>query len=320
LPETLILTRKEVEQVLTIEDVIPAVEDVFKAFAKKKARTPPILHWTVEQPRGSFAAKCGVADEWGLSALKFSCGFPENPSKHGIPTTLGTIVLSSHQNGAPLAIMDGSYITAVRTGAAGAVAAKYLARGNSRSVGIVGTGVQGRMQALALSKVIKYEKILAYDKVAESKEKYALEMSAKLGIPVKEVESVEDAVKGVDILVTATPSAQPYVKAEWIGNGTHITSIGSDRHGKQELQEAVYKKAKLVTDWREPALEKGLFSSEDIYAEIGEIIAGTKKGRENDQEITIFDSSGIGLQDLAAAKVAYEKAKNKGLGTSMQLL
>lgn len=126
-------------------------------------------------------------------------------------------------------------------------------------------------------------------------------------------------MKGVDILLTATQSPEPYVKAEWVSNGMHITSVGADRHGKQELYEGVYKKAKLVTDWREAALEKGFFSAEDIHAEIGEIIAGTKKGRENDQEITVFDSSGIGLQDLAAAKVAYEKAKNKGLGTSIQL-
>jgi ornithine cyclodeaminase/alanine dehydrogenase-like protein (mu-crystallin family) len=211
--------------------------------------------------------------------------------------------------------MDASLITAVRTGAAGGVAAKYLARKDSAIVGLIGTGVQGRTQVQAVNELFSLELVKAYDLSKESRERFCAEMSGKLGLRVEPVDTGRECVVGSDIVVTATYSKTPVVLDEWVDEGTHITSIGADVKGKQELDTRLYQRAKVVVDRREVALSKGLLREDQIHAELGEIIAGFRKGRENDGEITIFDASGLGIQDLAAASVVIENAKKMGLGT-----
>jgi ornithine cyclodeaminase/alanine dehydrogenase len=230
----------------------------------------------------------------------------------------------------PLAIMDGSHITAYRTGAAGAVAAGVLARKDAATVGVIGTGTQGRMQILALRELFKLEKILAWNIRKPSAERYATEMSERLGIDVKAVDGVEAAVRDVDIVVTATPSREALVMNDWIREGVHINAIGADGPGKQELDPKIVGRAdKVVVDSLsqcrrigeiQHALTSKLLTEEGVHAEIGHILLGERPGRESERELTVFDSTGMAAQDIAAAHVVYEQAKERGLGQSVNLL
>jgi alanine dehydrogenase len=296
-----------------MEDSIKAMEQVFAASVQNLADSIGVLHVDASKYGGGWSVKPGYLLDKGYVGVKLGCGYPGNFSK-GIPTTLAAILLSDATNGLPLAVLDGSYITGIRTGATGGVAAKYLARKDSKVVGVVGTGMQGRMQVWALKNLFGLNEIRAYDIDAGRRSAYAKEMTTKMGTTVKEAESPEAAVRGADIVITVTPSKTIYVKNEWIADGMHINAFGADGLGKKELEREIYKRAKLVTDKREVAMEKELFDPGDVYAELGEVITGKKKGRENQNELTIFDSTGLGIQDVAAASIVYEKAKKAGKG------
>ncbi len=296
-----------------MDDSIQAMEQVFAASVQNLADSIGVLHIDASKFGGGWSVKPGYLLDKGYVGVKLGCGYPANFSR-GIPTTLAAIILSDATNGLPLAVLDGSYITGIRTGATGGVAAKYLARKDSSRVGVVGTGMQGRMQVWALKNLFALSEIRAYDIDAGRRSAYAKEMTTKMGTTVKEAESPEAAIKGADIVITVTPSKTIYVKNEWIADGMHINAFGADGLGKKELERNIYKRAKLVTDKREVAMEKQLFDEGDIYAELGEVITGKKKGRESEKELTIFDSTGLGIQDVAAASIVYEKAKKSGKG------
>lgn len=296
-----------------MDDTIRAMEEVFAASSRKEADSIGVLHIDANKFGGFWSVKPGYLVHKGYVGVKLGCGYPANATK-GIPTTLAAVLLSDATNGLPLAVLDGVYITGIRTGATGGVAAKYLARKDSGLVGVVGTGMQGRMQVLALKNLFKLRGVQAYDIDGGRLSSYVREMTDKMGVPVKAVTSPEVAVRGADIVITVTPSRAPYVRDGWIGDGTHINAFGADSHGKQELDKAIYKRAKLVTDNVEVALEKELFERKDVHGELGELIVGGKKGRESSKELTVFDSTGLGIQDVAAASLAFEKAKKQGLG------
>jgi alanine dehydrogenase len=320
LGDILVLSRKDVESVLDMSSTIKAMEDVFAAAQKKEADSVGVLHIDASKYGGGWSIKPGYLADKGYAGVKLGCGYPGNLAK-GLPSIYAVVVLGDAKTGIPIAILDGGYITAVRTGATGGVAAKYLARHDSRIVGVVGTGTQGRMQVLALKTLFnKIAEVRAYDIDEKRLSAYIKEMRQKLGVSVTGAESPEKAVKGADIVVTVTPSRKPYLKKEWLGPGVHINAFGADSLGKFELEAEVYKNAKLVTDKIEVALEKKLFGRRDIYAELGEVVTGEKKGRETSTERTIFDSTGIGIQDIAAASLAYEKAKKLGIGKSVPLI
>jgi len=241
---------------------------------------------------------------------------------------MATIVLIDPETGRPLAIMDGTHITNMRTGAAGGIAAKYLARRNSKVIGIVGAGAQARTQLLALNEVFKIEEVRICARTIVECEKFVRDMEY-LGLKFFIKNNVKEAVEGCDILVTATPVTQPIVKNEWITAGMHINAIGADAPGKEELDPEILRRAKVVVDDYEQAchygelnvpFSKGIFRREQIYAELGEIIAGKKAGRTSDEEMTVFDSTGLAIQDLAAATLVYEKAKKLGLINEVDLL
>lgn len=314
LSELLVLSRADVESLLTMEDSINAMEQVFAASSNNLADSVGVMHIDAAKFRGGWAVKPGYLADKGYVAVKLVGVYPGNAAK-GIPSILGAILLSDASNGSPLAVLDGGYITGVRTGATGAVAAKHLARKDSKAVGIVGAGTQGRMQALGLKNVVTLAEVRAYDVDQGALLRYSQEMGPKLGVKVTAVNSPEAAVRGADIVVTVTPSRKPYLKNEWIAKGTHINAFGADSHGKQELEQQVYKKSKLFVDKLEVSLEKGLYKKGDIYGELGDVITGKRKGRENPAEVTIFDSTGLGIQDAAAASIVYEKAKKQGTGT-----
>ena len=317
--QILVLSKKDLEKVLTMKDTINTVQEAFKGLATGESVIPPLILMDAPKHNGGWGIKAGVLNNQDVIGLKLSCGYFENPKKYNLPSIMGVVLIADLKNGTPLALMDGLQLTAYRTGAVAGVAARHLARKDSEVAAICGAGTQGRTQLIALNEIFKLREVRVYDIVPELREKYAKEMSMKLGLNVRPVDNASDALKGADVVSTATPSKEAYIKSEWIGPGTHITTVGSDEGDKQELDSSVYYKAKVVVDKREVALNKKYLKPELIYAELGEIIAGMKPGRTNPDEITVMDSTGLGIQDVAAGLAAYRLAKEKGVGTWTEL-
>jgi alanine dehydrogenase len=323
--EILLLTAREVATLLTIGDCIVAVEEAFRLQGEGKAAPPAVL--SVHLPGGGFHVKAGVL---GLGrsyfAAKINSNFPENPGRFDLPTIQGVIVLCDAENGSPLAVLDSREITALRTAAATAVAAKHLARPDSRTLTICGCGHQGRVQALAIARVCHLHEIFTFDKVAEQAELLAQQLTADLHIQVTAVSDLVGAVQQSDICVTCTTSRQPLLGADDVAPGTFIAAVGADNPEKQELHSSLMAKGKIVADIVEQcaamgdlhhALAAGVVTRAYVHAELGEIVAGKKAGRESGEEITIFDSTGMALQDVAAAAFVYEKAQRRGAGVRL---
>jgi alanine dehydrogenase len=252
--------------------------------------------------------------------------FSQNKQRFGLPNIQGIIVLCDAQNGSPLAVMDSIEITILRTGAATAVAAKYLARSDAAVATISGCGNQGRVSLRALARVRRLERVYAFDADYEQAERYAAELSAELRLAVSPVRSLVQAVGLSDICVTCTPSKEPYLNQSDVAPGTFIAAVGADNEEKQELEPRLIAGCKVVADSLEQcavigdlklALRQGLMTKGDVHAELGEVIAGTKTGRENREEVIVFDSTGTALQDVAAAAIVYEKAIATGRGLSL---
>jgi ornithine cyclodeaminase/alanine dehydrogenase len=327
--EVLILSQEEVQSYLPMGKTIEAVREAYIAFAKGRVELAPVAHLDVDQYKGEVDIKSGYVEDFELIGTKIASGYYDN-HKLGLPPGVAVIVLMDLKTSMPVAIMDGTYITAYRTGAAGAVAASVLARKDSKTVGIVGTGTQGRMQIHALREIFKLEEIRAWDIDEEAAKRYSKEMAESLGIQVTASTDLKEVVSGVDIVVSVTPSRKPLVKLDWIDEGMHINAIGADGPGKQELEPSIVARAdKVVVDSLsqcrrigeiQHALEQGLISEDSIHAEIGQILIGEKVGRESENEITLFDSTGLAAQDIAAAHVVYKEAKEKGLGITTKLL
>ena len=246
---------------------------------------------------------------------------------------MAMIVLVNPETGFPKAVMSGTWITGIRTGAAGAVAAKYLARKNSRIAAFIGAGTQARMQFLGITRVLQsIKEIRVFDIKPEAAKAFMefIEHHGATGLSLISASSVKEAVEGADIIITTTPSRKPVVMSEWISDGTHFNCIGADAPGKQELDPMILKRAsKIVVDDVEQAihsgeinvpLSEGIIGAGSIYGELGEIVAGLKRGRESDDEITIFSSTGLAIQDAAVANIVYENALKKGVGTRIRLV
>jgi ornithine cyclodeaminase/alanine dehydrogenase len=312
-----------------MDKTIEAVREAYVAFAKGSVQLAPVAHLDVSKHNGEVDIKSGYVEDFGLIGTKIASGFYNN-QKLGLPPGVAVIVLMDLKTSMPLAVMDGTYITAYRTGAAGAVAADMLARKDSTKVGVVGAGTQARMQVLALNELFSLEEVKVWDVVEKAGRDYATEMSSKLGIDVLAKDKVENAVEGTDIVVTVTPSREALVRADWIREGVHINAIGADGPGKQELDPMIVKKAdKVVVDSLaqcrkigeiQHALSQGIITEADVHAEIGQILLGERVGREFMKEITLFDSTGIAAQDIAAAHVVLEQAISKDLGQVINLL
>ena len=320
---TLLLTRKDVAALLTIEESIAAVERVFKLHGEGKTAPPGILG--VHAADGGFHIKAGLLDlDRSYFAAKINANFPENPKRLGLPTIQGLVVLCDGEYGSPLAVMDSIEITIQRTGAATAIAAKYLARSDSKTVTICGCGNQGRISLRALTKVLPIERVWAYDRDQAQAQRFASELAEELRIDIEAVSDLEASVRQSDICITCTPSKQPFLKRDFVAPGTFIAAVGADSSEKQELEPTLLSDNKIVVDILEQcatigelhhALDAGLITREDVYAELGEVIAGVKPGRTSSDEIIIFDSTGMALQDVVTAAAVYEKALSKGVGS-----
>jgi alanine dehydrogenase len=316
---TLLISKQDVVELLTIEECMDAVETAFRLYAEGSAAPPKILGLHVSN--GGFHIKAGVMDlgrEYFVA--KTNANFPDNPKKTRLPTIQGVIVVFDASNGRLLAAMDSMEITIIRTGAATGVAAKYLAREDSKIATICGCGNQGKISLKAILNIRQLERIYVYDIDHSRAEKFSQELTTELGIAVSPVDELELAVGQSDIIVTCTPSKKPFLKKEYVKPGTFIAAVGADSEDKQELNSDLLTTSKLVTDLTDQcaaigelhhALKLELMARSKVHAELGEIIAGKKLGRTSDREIIIFDSTGTALQDVAAAAIVYEKAIKK---------
>ena len=323
--DTLLLTRKNVVDLLSLKECISAVEEAFKLYAEGKVQPPKILG--VHSHKGGFHIKAGlIQKQASFFAAKMNANFPDNMKENGLPTIQGVLIASDGKTGRLLALMDSIEITILRTGAATAVAAKYLSRPDSKTVAICGCGNQGRVSIKALLEVRPIEKVFAFDTDSVRADKFAKELSRELKITIEPAADLEKTLSHCDIVVTCTPSKQPFIKPGHISPGTFIAAVGADSEEKQELYTELLLSNKIITDLTEQcasigelhhALVNDRLIISDVYAELGEIIAGKKEGRICDSEIIIFDSTGTALQDVAAAAIVYEKALVAGLGKEM---
>ena len=323
--EVLLLTPRDVAGLLTIDDCIGAVEQAFRLYGEGKAIPPGVL--SMHMGNGGFHVKAGALDVGRhYFAAKVNGNFPENPARFGLPTIQGVIVLCDARKGSPLAVMDSRDVTSLRTAAATAVAAKHLARADSRILTICGCGNQGRVQALAISRACRLQKVFTYDTSAELAERLARQLAAELRIQVTAVPDLATAVRQSDICVTCTTSRQPILALGDVSPGTFIAAVGADNPEKQEIHPDLMAKSKIVVDILEQcavmgdlhhAIVAGVVERADVHAELGEIVAAKKAGRASDEEIIVFDSTGMALQDVAVAAFVYEKAWRQASGVRL---
>jgi alanine dehydrogenase len=322
-----ILSRRQVFELLSLHDCIAAVEDAFRRHAEGRTLGPGVLG--VPAARGGFHIKAaGLLGPRSYFAAKTNANFPENPRRFGLPTIRGTVVLADAETGEPLAMMDSASVTALRTGAATAVAAKHLARADSRAATIVGCGAQGEIQLAAIAAVLPLERAWVLDTDQARAEGLAARARADLGLRVSVATDLRAALRGTDVCVTCTPSRRPLVFGGDVAAGTFVAAVGADSQGKQELEPALLASSTLVVDVLEQcaeigelqhALAAGLMTRTDVHAELTDVVAGRRPGRTRDDEITIFDSSGTALQDVAAAIAVYDHALARGRGTEVSL-
>lgn len=316
--KTLILAKQDVEKLIDMPHALQIAEEAFKAQGKGKTQMPAKIYLHLDKYNGDFRAMPAYIEGMDACGIKWVNVHPQN-KRYGLPTVMATIILSDPKTGFPLAIMDGTHITNVRTGAAGGIAAKYLARKNSKVVSFVGCGVQAQTQLMALYEVFAIDTVLVYD----SRRAHALIFKRKmrhLGLKIRICSNIEGCVKESDIIVTATPARKPIIKSEWVPSGAHINAIGADAKGKEELEPSLLTRAKVVVDDLTQAAHSGEINVpfaqkklglKDVYGSLGEIVVGKKKGRTSEKEITIFDSTGLAILDVAVAHYVYAKAARR---------
>ncbi|MFB6266351.1 MAG: ornithine cyclodeaminase family protein [Halodesulfurarchaeum sp.] len=325
--ETLLLTSEQVDREMPMGELIGAVEEAFGAYERGNAQMPPKSYIDLPQYNGDFRSMPAYleTDGWDAAAIKWVNVHPDNPDDHDLPTVMGTVIYSDPETAFPLAIMDGTVLTKKRTGAAAAVATDHLAVENARSMGIIGVGTQAYTQLEAVASVRDIERVVANDVKADKVEAFAEHFADRFEV---ESGSIAEAAS-CDVLSTVTPVEDPIVDQEDVGERTHINAMGADAAGKHELSDALLRDAKIVIDDYEQCTHSGeinvpwsagALTDDDIYGELGEIVVGRKDGRTPEDGVTVFDSTGLAIQDVAAAHVVFEHANEHDIGTSFDLL
>lgn len=322
----LIVSEQELIDIIKLDrSVIEAIEQGFGQLQKGNVTVPPIMMIPVPEKEGEVDIKSAFIKGISQMAIKVASGFFQN-QKLGLPSASGQMLVISTETGfLDAVLLDNGYLTQVRTGAAGAVASKYLAPKNISSVGIIGSGTQARYQLRALKIVRSFDKAYMFSLDPEEKrDEYINEMQAELGIEIIKAETAEEVVRSCQIVVTTTPARKGYIQSEWLHPGLHITAMGSDTEEKQELDSSVLEKADILAcDLRSQVfrlgemrsgLKDGVITEDSPITELGEIINGGSRGRQNEDQITICDLTGVGVQDTMIAIMAYEGAVNKGAG------
>ena len=324
--EVIVLSRAELQQLLSLETVIPVIEKAFVAFADGRTIAYPVVREQVEAYRGIFGIKSGYLKDENVIGLKAGGFWLDNP-KRGLMAHQSTAIMFDPETGLPTAFMDGNHITVIRTAAVGALAARVLSREGSRIAAILGCGAQGTGQAQALLQVRGIQEIRAFDALPETAQRFADTLGA-MGANVRIAQSAEEAVRGADIVVTATPGRQPVLRSEWVVPGMHVSAFGTDTKGKVEVEAPLFSRATVVVDdivqattigETQHPVAQGVIREQDIRATLGEILAGRKPGRTRPDEITLFDATGLAFQDLVCGHLAVKLAAERGMGVRVRL-
>ena len=325
--ETLLLDPADVDENAEMAEVIVAVEEAFDAYEADRVQMPAKSYIDLPAYNGDFRSMPAYMDagEWDAAGIKWVNVHTDNPAEYDLPTVLGTMIYSDPRNAFPLALLDGTTLTRKRTGAAAAVATDHLAVADASSLGIVGAGVQSYTQLEAISTVRDIEQVVVSDKREEAVEQFVEQFDDEFDVRGG---SIAEAAS-CDVLSTVTPVESPIVSADDLGEHTHINAMGADAPGKNELAPGIVTSAKLVIDDYEQCTHsgeinvpwsEGILSDEDLHGELGEIVAGKRPDRTAEDGVTVFDSTGLAIQDVAAAHVVYERASRNDNGTPFELV
>ena len=325
----LVLTRSDLEKTLSMKDTILALEEAFREQTLGQAISPLRISLSLQDKQGWF----GIMPCYLKGLMRFSTKivslYGNNPSAHNLPTIMATVVLNDPETGKVLSIMDGTFITSMRTGGLGGLAAKHLSRKDSRVIGIFGAGVQARTQLMAVREVREISLAKVYDPIAERAEKFKRDMQSQLGIPIEIVADPKQLVRGSDIITTVSTSKEPVLDGSNLEEGAFVGAFGNFRPNERELDSETVRRSRIVVDSREAALEEsgdllipmkeGVITADNIVADLGEVILGRKTVRRSDKDIVLFKSVGLAIQDCAASALAYQKARELGIGTEVEL-
>jgi len=323
-----LLTEQQVQSLLPMGDLIPAMEAALARFSAGEVLQPVRSVLMVGPTKAYFGLMPAYVPNPGSLGAKLVTVFADNPSKH-LPSHLATILLLDPETGSLQALMDGRYITEARTAAVSAVSARFLAKRDASTLAIIGTGVQARSHLEAFAEVRQLTEVRVWSPRAASRERFVGEMTGHLPVPVRATDTAEAAVRGADLIVLVTSSVTPVLESAWVGAGAHVVSVGACRPEQREMAPALVARARLYVDSRAAALVEsgdvvmgmadGLFAASHIRGELGEVVLGRVEGRASDGDVTIFKSLGMAVEDVVAADLVLRRAIETGAGTELTL-
>lgn len=321
---TLLLSKNDVQLLLSMEMAIESVREAYTLFHNDQIEQPPIVSVDIREYNGETDVKSCYARGNDTLSVKIASGYWDNPAKYGLPTMIANVTILDGKTGYPLCVMDGGLITGYRTGAAGGLSAALLARKDTKTVAVIGAGNQARMQVMAVKAVLDIDEVRVYSAFSEQLDSYKTDIEHMLKLRVIPCSSPEEAVASADMIITATPANKALVKDAWVKEGMHIIAVGADMPGKQELETAILRRAHIFADSIPQCLERGetrnaifdkTIAPGDIRGELAQVLAGELPGRCSDREITLFDTTGMGVQDNTLAFMLFRKAQALGMGT-----
>ncbi len=324
---TLILTRRDVARLLDMPTAIRVVRECFKAQARGETLMPPKLYLPLPH-QSDFRAMPAALRHPAVCGIKWVNVHPRNPSR-GLPTVMAVIVINDPRTGFPIAVMDGLLLTRIRTGAAAGVAAKVLARPESRIAALVGCGAQAQEQVAALSHLFRLTEVRVWGRRPEEAARFCRRMRRTLGVPLRPAPTLKHCVEGADLITTITPSRRPLIRREWVKPGAHLNAVGADAPGKQELDPQILRHALVVVDEREQAIHggeinmaisRGVFRPSQIHASLGDVLVGKVPGRRHPQDVTVFDSTGLAIHDIALGHEIVRRARRARIGRAIRLV
>jgi alanine dehydrogenase len=328
--KTLILSRTDMMGLVTPAEYVSCVEQAYRMHGLGRYYMDPKGHIVLDKYPGEWEAMPSYIEEPEAAACKWVSIRERNREKYDLPTVFSILIYTHPETGFPLAICDGSYHTVMRTGAAAAVSAKWMARKDSKKLAIVGAGHMAEGALATCNEIFAWDDVRVWSRSQKTIDEFVATQQPKYRtFRIRGLRDLEETVRGADVVVTVTPAREPLVKDEWIAPGTHIAALGADKGGDQELDPRILQRARIfVDDIRQcrtdgeinVPLARGLIKEEDIAGEIGEIIAGRKEGRRSPDEVTLFDSTGIALQDSATVPLEYERARASGVGVEKKMI
>jgi alanine dehydrogenase len=328
LRDLLLINDDEVRDLLGMGDAIAAVGEAFRAFADGTATMPAKTYLDFSKYEGDLRVMpASIGSTY--AGVKIVNSHAHNPER-GLPAVIGTYLLVAQETGVPLSIIDATYLTAVRTGAASAVATKFMARPDVKSLGLVGSGVQAHFQMEAMLEVLEIKRVTAWAPSDDSDRRALFVKEVTDRFPGVEIDGTDDIAQAADadVICTTTPSRHPLVMDGTIKSGTHINAVGADGPGKQELDPALLKRARIIVDeWEQAShggeisvpFSRGELKKENVAGSLPDVVSGALKGRTSHDEVTIFDSTGLAIEDIAVASLVYDKAVEKNIGTRITL-